>query len=134
MLSNTDVTLSEPQAQAADLEAEAIALQAAPPKSSTGGPRKPSTGSRIARAALVLVAGTILSRVVGVGRESTIAYLFGAGADVSAFRISNNVVTIVLDLLLTGAVSAALVPVFSEYTSSEERRAEFGKVVSTVLT
>jgi putative peptidoglycan lipid II flippase len=126
MLSNTDITLNEPQAQAADLEVEAAALEA--------GQRRSSTGGRIARAAIVLIAGTILSRVVGVGRESTIAYLFGAGADVSAFRISNNVVTIVLDLLLTGAVSAALVPVFSEYTSSEERRAEFGKVVSTVLT
>jgi putative peptidoglycan lipid II flippase len=126
MLSNTDITLNESQAQAADLEAEDSALQAEG--------RKPSSGTRIARAALVLMAGTVLSRVVGVGRESSIAFLFGAGAQVDAFTIANNVVTIVYDLLLSGAVSAALVPVFSEYTRSDDQRPEFAKVVSTVLT
>ena len=109
MLSNTDIPISESQ-------------------------RKPSSGGRIARAAAILMVGTILSRFVGVGRESTIAYLFGVGAQVDAFTIANHVATIVYDLLISGTVSAALVPVFSEYSERLESRQEFGRVVSTILT
>ncbi|MEO8287646.1 MAG: lipid II flippase MurJ, partial [Chloroflexota bacterium] len=126
MISNTDLTISEGQTEALEAQAEASALE--PQR------RKSSTGGRIARAALVLIAGTILSRIVGVGRESSIAFLFGAGSQTDAFTIANNVVTIVYDLLLSGAVSAALVPVFSEYTNNEGQRPEFGRLVSTILT
>ena len=136
MISNSEITLNELQAQVSELEAEAAALREEPAQGASrrAGSRGSSTAARIAGAALILTAGTILSRVVGVGRESSIAYLFGAGTQVDAFTIANNVVTIVYDLLLSGAVSAALVPVFSEYTNSEAQRPEFGKVVSTVLT
>jgi putative peptidoglycan lipid II flippase len=80
------------------------------------------------------MAGTVLSRVLGLGRESTIAFLFGKGGSVDAFTVANHVATIVYDLLISGTVSAALVPVFSEYSARKEQRAEFGKVVSTILT
>src|SRR4051812_27115339 len=96
--------------------------------------RSTSTGAHIARAAFILMAGTILSRFLGLGRESVIAGLFGGGSEVDAFTNASNVFTIVYDLLISGTVSAALVPVFSEYAADESRRAEFGKVVSTVLT
>jgi putative peptidoglycan lipid II flippase len=96
--------------------------------------RRSSASGRIAGAALILMAGTILSRVLGVGRESAIAFLFGAGAEVDAFTVANHVATIVFDLLISGTVSAALVPVFSEYAGKEEKREEFGKIVGTVLT
>lgn len=119
MLPDADITLQEPQ--------ESIVPPTAAPE------RRVSTGGRIARAALVLMAGTVLSRVLGLGREVVIADLFGVGADVDAFTIANHVATIVYDLLIAGTVSAALVPVFSEYTS-EGQRPEFGRVVSTVLT
>lgn len=123
MLSNTDTTLREPQAEAGDMLV---------PPATVG--RKASVGGRIARAALVLMAGTILSRVLGLGRESSISYLFGAQAEVDAFTIANNVATIVYDLLIAGTVSAALVPVFSEYAADERRRPEFGRLVSAILT
>ena len=80
------------------------------------------------------MAGTVLSRVVGVGRESTIATLFGGGSDVGAFTVANHVATIVYDLLISGTVSAALVPVFSEYSENKEQRAEFGRFVGSILT
>ena len=121
MLSSSDITLREPGADAEELEA--------PPQA-----RKPSAGGLIARAAFVLMAGTILSRVLGLGREVVIAHLFGGGAQVDAFTIANHVSTIIYDLLIAGTVSAALVPVFSEYASDVKQRAEFGKVVSTILT
>ena len=93
-----------------------------------------SVGGKIARAALVLMVGTVLSRVLGLGRETTIATLFGGGAQVDAFTIANHVATIVYDLLIAGTVSAALVPVLSEYTATEEQRPEFARVLSSVLT
>jgi putative peptidoglycan lipid II flippase len=127
MLSNTDITINEAQAEAGELQAEAAAL-------SGGDGKAPSHGGRIAKAAVVLMAGTILSRVVGVGRESSIAYLFGGGVEVGAFTIANHVATIVYDLLIAGTVSAALVPVLSEYAQREDQRAEFGKVLGTVMT
>src|SRR3954466_9995828 len=117
MLSSSDITLSEPGADTEELEVQPQA-------------RKSSTGGLIARAAIVLMAGTILSRVLGLGREVVIAHLFGGDAKVDAFTIANNVSTIIYDLLIAGTVSAALVPVFSEYAAELKQRDEFGKVVS----
>src|SRR5437016_1852069 len=111
MLSSTDITLQEAEAEEASLEAQ-------PEKGKVSG------GGLIARAALVLMAGTVLSRVLGLGRETTIAYLFGAHKEVDAFTIANNISTIIYDLLIAGTVSAALVPVFSEYAADPKRRAE----------
>src|SRR5437868_9910746 len=117
MLSSSDITLSEPGTDTEELEVQPQA-------------RKSSTGGLIARAAIVLMAGTILSRVMGLGREVVIADLFGAGAHVDAFTVANHVATIVFDLLISGTVSAALVPVFSEYTAAKEQKPEFGRVLS----
>jgi putative peptidoglycan lipid II flippase len=124
MLSSTDISLQEPQAEANELEAES----ASPIN------QKAAIGGRIARAAIILMAGTILSRVLGLGREVSIAYLFGRGAEVDAFTVANHVATIIYDLLISGTVSAALVPVFSEYAAEGKDRPEFGRVVSTILT
>src|SRR4051812_4539483 len=115
MLSTPEITVEEPQEPAAEA-------------------RRSPAGGRIAAAALVLMAGTVLSRVLGLGREVVIAGLFGGGAQVDAFTIANHVSTIIYDLLIAGTVSAALVPVFSEYSASKEQRPEFGRVVSTILT
>src|SRR2546428_692008 len=128
MISGSDITLQEPQAEAVELESEVASSEEHPRKG------KVSAGGLIARAALVLMAGTVLSRLLGLGRETTIAYLFGGGAQVDAFTIANHVSTIIYDLLIAGTVSAALVPVFSEYAADAEHRAEFGRVVSTILT
>src|SRR3954452_15194680 len=89
--------------------------------------------NRIVKAAIIIMIGSVLSRVLGLGREVTIAGLFGRGADVDAFTIAANVSTIVYDLLISGMISAALVPVLSEY-SAPEKRAELGRVLSTILT
>jgi putative peptidoglycan lipid II flippase len=88
---------------------------------------------RIARAAGIIMIGSILSRVVGLGREITIATLFGGGARVDAFTAASQIATIFYDLLISGMVSAALVPVLSEYTAPE-RRAELGRILGIILT
>lgn len=86
---------------------------------------------RVATAALLIAAGNIASRLIGVVREAVIAGLFGRGADVAAFTAASAVPTMVYDLLVNGAISAALVPVFSAY--AEEDEAAFWRVAATVL-
>lgn len=94
---------------------------------------QPSNAARgLLSAALLIALGNVLSRVVGFVREPIIAFYFGRGVEVDAFQIAWTVPNQVYDLLIAGAVSAALVPVFSEYAEGE--RDEFWRVVSGVLT
>lgn len=86
---------------------------------------------RVALAALLIAAGNIASRLIGVVREAVIAGLFGRGADVAAFTAASAVPTIVYDLLVNGAISAALVPVFSAYADEDD--ATFWRVAATVI-
>jgi putative peptidoglycan lipid II flippase len=79
-----------------------------------------STARRIALAALLIAAGNIASRVIGLLREAVIAGVFGRGAEVAAFTAAAAVPTAVYDLLVNGAISAALVPVFSAYAERDE--------------
>lgn len=92
----------------------------------------PSTTRSLLNAALLIALGSIASRLVGFIREPTIAYFFGRGIEVDAFQLAWTVPSTVYDLLIAGAVSAALVPVFAEYAEGE--RDEFWLIVSGVLT
>jgi len=72
----------------------------------------------IATAAAIVMLGNVTSRLLGVVRELVIADRFGATAATSAFVAASTVPTMVYDLLIGGAISAALVPVFSEYVAA----------------
>jgi len=97
----------------------------------TSRPSRPSRGSSVAIAALFIAVGNIASRVLGLGRVSVIAYFFGRSPDVDAYTAALTVPVTVYDLLINGAISAALVPVFSEYAEGDER--EFWRIVSSVI-
>jgi putative peptidoglycan lipid II flippase len=88
-------------------------------------------GTSIAGAASLIALGNIASRVLGLLREMTIAYLFGASGWVSAFEVASRVPRMLFDLLIDGLVSSALVPVFSEL--AERDRHELWRVASLVL-
>lgn len=86
----------------------------------------------VVRAAAVLAAGNVASRVLGMAREMVKANLFGASGLLSAFEIAAYVPTTLFDLIIGGMVNSSLVPVFSEY-ASKERRGELWAAVSTFL-
>lgn len=88
---------------------------------------------RIAASAAIVMLGTVFSRVVAIPRESLIAGLFGDAVVTNSFTIAENVLTIFLDLLLSGIASAVLVPVLSEYVG-EDQRAALGALVGKLLT
>src|ERR671933_2933883 len=87
---------------------------------------------RIAGAAAIIFLGNVASRLLGLAREIVIAGLFGNTGATSAYRTAAQLATQAYDLLISGAISAALVPVFTDYADAPDRRA-FARVVSVVL-
>ncbi len=109
-----------------------------PPVEPTAADRSPSAiqsaATRgIASAALIITVGNLLSRLFGLVREQLAAHYFGTGDAVAPFALADSMLTILYDLLISGMVAAALVPVLSEY-AAPERRAELRKIVGTLLT
>lgn len=90
-----------------------------------------STARGIAIAALLIALGNIASRILGLGRMSTIAYFFGSSPSVDAFVAAWTIPSTLYDLLINGAISAALIPVFSEFAEGDER--EFWCIVSGIV-
>jgi len=93
--------------------------------------RAPDKAAGMARAALFIAAGNIVSRILGLVRETVIANLFGATELVSAFEVAQRIPIMLYDLLVGGMVSSALVPVFSE--QAERDRTALWRLVSLVL-
>ena len=86
----------------------------------------------LARSASIIAFGNIVSRLLGLVRETVIAYFFGASGLVSAFKVASTIPTMIFDLLIGGMLSAALVPVLADYARPARRR-ELGQVVGAVL-
>lgn len=104
-----------------------------PPPPPASGP--PKQGSAL-RSTLLVSAGTLASRLLGLVREQLFAALLGAGffadAFVAAFRIPN----LLRDLFAEGALSAAFVPTFAKVDKEEGRAAAYAlanRVVGAIL-
>lgn len=91
-----------------------------------------SEESGIVRAAAVLAAGNVASRVLGLAREIVKANLFGTSPLLAAYQAAAYVPTSLFDLIIGGMVNSSLVPVFSDYTA-REKRDELWHVLSMVL-
>lgn len=66
---------------------------------------------------------TLLSRVLGLVRDSVVARIFGAGFATDAFMIAFTIPNLLRRLLAEGALSIAFIPIFSEYFSKRSREA-----------
>jgi len=62
-----------------------------------------------------MMIGTFISRLLGLLRESIMAFLFGASPQYDAFLIAFLVPNLLRQLLAEGALSSSFVPVFNEY-------------------
>lgn len=99
---------------------------------------RPQHSGGIAIAALILMFGNVISRVLGLVREQLAAGLFGTGDDIAAFTVADNIQTLLFDLLASGALQAALIPVLAQWASSSlgdqrEIRRIGGTLLSGVL-
>jgi putative peptidoglycan lipid II flippase len=88
---------------------------------------------RIARAAGLISAMTLVSRVLGLVREVVFAGLLGAGLQSDAFRIAFRVPNLLRDLFAEGALSAAFVPTYARALAAEGRPGAF-RLANRVLT
>jgi putative peptidoglycan lipid II flippase len=92
-----------------------------------------SEQARIARAAGLVSAMTLVSRVLGLVREVVFASLVGAGYHSDAFRIGFRIPNLLRDLFAEGALSAAFVPTYARTQKEDGREAAFA-LANRVLT
>ena len=86
----------------------------------------------ITRNAAVLSAASIFSRGLGMVREIIVPHFYGASGLVSAYALAEFVSKVLYDLLVGGMLSAALVPVLSDYRRPQ-KRAEFAQIISIIF-
>jgi putative peptidoglycan lipid II flippase len=70
--------------------------------------------SSLLKSNLVVASGTAMSRVTGLLRTLTLAYVIGQNFVADAYKFANETPNIVYDLLLGGVLSATLVPLFTQ--------------------
>jgi putative peptidoglycan lipid II flippase len=89
----------------------------------------------IAVAAMILMLGNILSRILGLAREQLASGLFGTGDPIAAFTIADNVNTLIFDLVISGMLEAALIPVLAQWAAPDLfNRQELRRVSGALLT
>ncbi|MFN8466831.1 MAG: murein biosynthesis integral membrane protein MurJ [Caldilineaceae bacterium] len=133
-ISSSESTSSEaaPESPAGPPLDSTIEAAVEAPATSGGEPGEAAGAPGLARSASVLAAGNLASRVLGLVREMLIAAFFGASGQVSAYRVAAQVPILIYDFLIGGMLSAALVPVLSDY--ARRGKAEFTQVVSALAT
>lgn len=88
----------------------------------------------IAAAAMVIMLGNVLSRLLGLVREQLASGLFGTGDLIAAFTIADNVHTLLFDLLVSGTLQAALIPVLAGWVAPDPAtRAELRRIAGALL-
>ena len=80
-------------------------------------------GPSLFRAAGLVSALTMLSRILGLVRELVFAALLGAGFHADAFQVAFRIPNLVRDLFAEGALSAAFVPTYARVLHQEGRTA-----------
>ena len=73
---------------------------------------------KIARSAGAVSIAVMCSRVLGLIREQVFAGLFGAGYAIDAFVVAFRIPNLLRDLFAEGALSAAFVTVFTDYSTN----------------
>jgi len=74
-------------------------------------------GGRTARAAVLISGATLLSRLLGFGRDAAVAWLLGAGMAADAFLVAFRLPNLLRRLLGEGALTVAYVPAYARLRS-----------------
>ena len=73
-----------------------------------------SENVKVAKAAGVVGAATLASRVMGYIRDMVMSWAFGTSIAADAFYVAYRIPNLLRELLAEGSMSAAFIPVFSE--------------------
>ena len=82
----------------------------------------PSENTRVARAAGIVSAATMISRVTGLARDTVIAAFFGAGWITDAFWVAYRIPNLLRRFLAEGALTISFVPIFTQYLETKGRK------------
>ncbi len=93
---------------------------------------KSSSAARFTRRVGLFTFGTLVSRLLGVVRESVFAYLFGAGLVTDAFNVAFRIPNFFRDLFAESALSAAFVPTVVQ-SIKEGNRAKTWRFAANML-
>ncbi|MGH8103826.1 MAG: murein biosynthesis integral membrane protein MurJ, partial [bacterium] len=94
-------------------------------------PAAPGPRTTWLRASAVMMTAILFSRILGQLRDTVIAYRFGQNETTDAYRAAFQLPDLLFFMVAGGALSSALIPVFSEYWNSG-RKEEAWRVYSSV--
>jgi len=80
-----------------------------------------------------MMASLLLSRILGLLRDTFMARQFGIGFDTDAYRIAVTIPDTIFFLIAGGGLSSAFIPIFSEFLHTDRER-DAWKVFSVVTT
>ncbi|THJ18469.1 MAG: murein biosynthesis integral membrane protein MurJ [Nitrospira sp. CG24B] len=103
---------------------------------SAGAPIKPQDENQsVVKAAGMIGVATFSSRVLGFVRDMVLAKLFGATPAADAFFVAYRIPNLLRELFAEGSMSAAFIPVFTEYHTlkSKQDAWELASAVFTTL-
>ncbi len=87
---------------------------------------------QVVRALTSISGATLVSRILGFARDMVVALTFGAGPVTDAFFVAFRIPNMLRRLLAEGALSTAVIPVFTEYSATRPR-SEFLAMLRAVL-
>lgn len=91
-----------------------------------------STGTKVAKAAGIIMVAMVLSRILGYARDMVIYAAFGQNHLTDAYNAAFSIPDFLYYLLVGGALSSAFIPVFSGYIAKNQEE-EGWRVASTVF-
>ena len=95
-------------------------------------PPGPSTARVLAQASLILTVAALASRLLGWVRLLVIGSQFGASRELDAYFAAFRIPDAIFQLVVAGALSAALIPVFSSYRARGQE-VEAWRLASSVI-
>lgn len=132
------MTVSEPGSLApmatteATTEAATEATLEAASGATTSVPSERTPAPRLARAAALVMAAFVLSRVLGLVREMVISEQFGTGRALDAYRAAFSIPDLIFTLVIGGALGSAFIPTFTAYLARRQED-EAWRVASAVF-
>ena len=88
--------------------------------------------SRVTKAAGIIGAATLLSRIFGFLRDVVIAGYFGAGLASDAFFVAFRIPNLLRRLFAEGSLTIAFIPVFTEYVTQKGKNEAFQLASATI--
>src|ERR1700722_3981218 len=97
------------------------------------GKPEPSLARTAGSASAIMAGSLLLSRILGVLRDTIIASKFGLGDINDSYRIATAIPDMIFMLIAGGGLSSAFIPVFTEFWYTG-RQKEAWKAFSVVVT